>query len=61
MRSLVIIWTKNNGIGYTTEAARLNVDYAFRELNLHRIEAGVMLHNIACIRVLEKQGFIKKE
>ncbi|WP_163100302.1 GNAT family N-acetyltransferase [Peribacillus alkalitolerans] len=49
-----------NGKGYTTEAAQLIVDYAFNELNLHRIEAGVMPHNIGSIRVLEKAGFHKE-
>ncbi|MFC0414064.1 GNAT family N-acetyltransferase [Cytobacillus solani] len=49
-----------NGNGYTTEALQLVVDFAFRELKLHRIEAGAMPDNIASIRVLEKAGF-KKE
>lgn len=50
----------HNGKGYTTEAAKLLVDYAFNELKLHRIEAGVMPHNIGSIRVLEKAGFHKE-
>ncbi|MDI2588543.1 GNAT family protein [Psychrobacillus sp. NEAU-3TGS] len=49
-----------NGKGYTTEALQLVVDFAFRELKLHRIEAGAMPDNTASIRVLEKGGF-KKE
>ncbi|SME38107.1 Putative ribosomal N-acetyltransferase YdaF [Bacillus mobilis] len=49
-----------NAKGYTTEALQLVVDFAFRELKLHRIEAGAMPDNIASIRVLEKVGF-KKE
>lgn len=49
-----------NGKGYTTEAVQLLVDYAFSELNLHRIEAGVMPYNVASIRVLEKAGFHKE-
>ncbi|CAM3723185.1 GNAT family N-acetyltransferase [Mesobacillus zeae] len=49
-----------NGNGYTTGAAKLIVEYAFESLNLHRIEAGVMPHNIASIRVLEKAGFHKE-
>lgn len=51
---------KENGKGYTTEAVKLITDYGFFELLLHRIEAGVMPHNIGSIRVLEKAGF-KKE
>ncbi|MCM3758287.1 GNAT family N-acetyltransferase [Sporosarcina aquimarina] len=51
---------EHNGNGYTTEAAKLVVKYAFEILNLHRIEAGVMPHNIGSIRVLEKAGFHKE-
>lgn len=51
---------EHNGKGYTTEAAKLVVKYAFETLNLHRIEAGVMPDNIASIRVLEKAGFHKE-
>lgn len=49
-----------NGKGYTTEAVRLLVDFGFKELKLHRIEAGVMPHNLGSIRVLEKAGFQKE-
>ena len=51
---------KHNGKGYTTEATKLVVNYAFEILNLHRIEAGVMPDNIGSIRVLEKAGFHKE-
>jgi ribosomal-protein-alanine N-acetyltransferase len=51
---------EQNGHGYTTEAVRLVVDYAFDVLGLHRIEAGVMPHNIGSIRVLEKAGFYRE-
>jgi len=51
---------EHNGKGYTTEAVKLVVDYAFTTLNLHRLEAGVMPHNIGSIRVLEKAGFEKE-
>lgn len=50
----------HDGRGFTTAAVRLVLDYAFRTLKLHRIEAGVMPHNIASIRVLEKVGFEKE-
>ncbi|QAT61005.1 MULTISPECIES: GNAT family N-acetyltransferase [Tissierellales] len=46
-----------NGNGYTTEAVSLVVEFAFNELHLHRVEAGVMLSNIGSMRVLEKAGF----
>lgn len=51
---------KHNNRGYTTEAVKLVVAYAFRKLALHRIEAGVMPGNDASIRVLEKAGFHKE-
>lgn len=51
---------EHNGKGYMTEAANLVVNYAFEILKLHRIEAGVMPHNIGSIRVLEKAGFHKE-
>ncbi len=50
----------HNGRGFTTAAVRLVLDYAFRALKLHCIEARVMSHNIASIRVLEKVGLSKK-
>jgi ribosomal-protein-alanine N-acetyltransferase len=49
-----------NGRGYTTAAVSLAVEFAFNELHLHRIEAGVMLSNIGSMRVLEKAGFHKE-
>lgn len=49
-----------NGKGYMTEAVRLIVNYAFNDLKLHRIEAGVMPRNLGSIKVLEKAGFEKE-
>ena len=49
-----------NGRGYTTEAVSLAVEFAFVELKLHRVEAGVMLSNPGSMRVLEKAGFHKE-
>ena len=46
-----------NGKGFTTEAVSLAVEFAFKKLKLHRVEAGVMLNNIGSMRVLEKAGF----
>ncbi len=55
-----VIGKQYNGKGYATEAIRLAVGYAFKELGLHRIEAGVMPHNAPSIRALEKAGFEKE-
>lgn len=51
---------EHNGRGYMTEAAKLIVKFAFEVLELHRVEAGVMPHNVRSIRVLEKAGFQKE-
>lgn len=49
-----------NGKGYMTEAVEAVVRYTFNELGLHRIEAGVMPHNIGSIKVLLKAGFTQE-
>jgi ribosomal-protein-alanine N-acetyltransferase len=51
---------QHNGKGYMSEAVRLVVSFAFDTLKLHRIEAGVMPHNLGSIKVLEKAGFHKE-
>lgn len=51
---------QHNGKGYMTEAVTLVVKFAFDEIHLHRIEAGVMPHNQRSMRVLEKAGFHKE-
>jgi ribosomal-protein-alanine N-acetyltransferase len=45
------------GRGIATEAARLLLDFAFGELDLHRVFAVVSDDHPASIRVLEKLGF----
>lgn len=49
-----------NGKGYMTEAVKLVVRYAFEVLSFHRIEAGVMPHNVGSMKVLLKAGFTKE-
>lgn len=51
---------EHNGKGYMTEAVQLVVRHAFATLDLHRIEAGVMPHNLGSIKVLLKSGFHKE-
>lgn len=46
--------------GYATDAVKLLLDYAFKELNLLRVYAYVFEYNIASMRVLEKAGFEKE-
>ncbi len=44
------------GKGYATEAARKVIDWAFRELNLHRVVAFCHVNNTASVRVMQKLG-----
>lgn len=48
-----------NGRGLATAAVRDMVQLAFRELGLHRVEAGTLLHNVRSQRVLERNGFVR--
>jgi RimJ/RimL family protein N-acetyltransferase len=43
--------------GYGSDAFRLTVNYAFRELNVYRVSIGVFSYNTRAIRVYEKNGF----
>lgn len=46
--------------GYMTEALKAAIDYAFKELKLHRIEANIMPKNKASLKVVEKLDFINE-
>lgn len=43
--------------GYMTEAVKAVADYAFCQLNLHRIEANIMPRNARSLRLAQKCGF----
>ena len=43
-----------------TEAVKLIVNYGFKNLDIIRIQAGVLSNNPGSMRVLEKAGFIKE-
>lgn len=45
------------GRGYATEAVGSALDFAFEELELHRVQAGTMISNGRSQRVLLKNGF----
>lgn len=46
------------GHGYATEATRALIAWAYAELDLNRVQAGVDTRNPASARVLEKLGFV---
>ncbi len=48
-----------NGRGLATAAVRDIIRLAFDDLELHRIEAGTLVHNIRSQRVLERSGFVR--
>ncbi len=58
------IWYKTHptywGKGYTIEALQEVLKLGFGTLQLHRIEAGCAVGNMASIRVLEKAGFTRE-
>ena len=49
--------TAYRGRGYGSEALGLVLDFAFRELNLHRVQLTVFSYNEPAIHVYEKLGF----
>jgi RimJ/RimL family protein N-acetyltransferase len=46
------------GRGYGSDALRVAVSYAFRELGLYRVSLGVFAYNQRAIRAYEKVGFV---
>lgn len=55
-KTLPKFWNK----GYTTEALIEMLHFGFHKLNLHRIEAGCAVDNVASLSVLEKVGMIRE-
>lgn len=49
------------GKGYCSEVVKVLVDIAFNKLNLNKLYAYTKSENIASIKVLTKNGFIKKD
>ena len=50
----------NWGKGYGTEAIRLALNFAFNELNLHRIQLSVFSYNERALALYEKLGFVRE-
>lgn len=46
--------------GFGTEAVGRAIEYAFLELDLHRLEADVDPRNVGSLRLLEKLGFVRE-
>lgn len=46
--------------GFATEAMRVVLDYGFRTMQLHSVEANVGPENTASVRLLEKYGFVQE-
>jgi RimJ/RimL family protein N-acetyltransferase len=50
----------SQGRGYATEALRLTLSFAFRQLRLVRVYAVVHQRNTSSVRLLEKSGFVRE-
>ncbi len=48
------------GKGIMTEAVKLVTEYVFQNLDLIRLQAGVLSKNPSSMRVLEKAGYVKE-
>jgi RimJ/RimL family protein N-acetyltransferase len=49
-------WSK----GYGSEVTQLMVDYAFKTLNLNRIQLHVCAENMPAVKIYQKAGFVKE-
>ena len=58
--SIAIGEAAERGQGYGHEAMSLMLDFAFRELNLHRVFLTVFSYNTAAIAMYEKLGFMRE-
>ncbi len=54
------IGIEHQGKGIGTETMRLALDFAFRELNLHRVQLTVFGYNTRAIQLYERVGFIRE-
>jgi RimJ/RimL family protein N-acetyltransferase len=56
----IAIGADYQGQGYGYEAIDLMLAFAFRELNLHRVQLTVFAYNLRAIRLYEKLGFVRE-
>jgi ribosomal-protein-alanine N-acetyltransferase len=52
------ILPEHHGRGYTTEACRALLEFAFEQGNVYRIETGALVENAASIAVMKKCGLV---
>ncbi|HEX8749203.1 MAG TPA: GNAT family protein [Pyrinomonadaceae bacterium] len=52
--------SSEHGKGYGTDAVRLLLRFAFKDLNLRRVYLHVFSTNLAAVRVYEKVGFVRE-
>ncbi|WP_293871645.1 GNAT family protein [Flavobacterium sp.] len=55
-----MVLSEHSAKGYTTESVHAVVEYGFKQMNLHSIEAVIDSQNVASERVLQKNGFVKE-
>jgi len=48
------------GKGIATESIKLCVEFAFKQLRLHRLYAGIYSVNVGSIKAFEKAGFVRE-
>jgi RimJ/RimL family protein N-acetyltransferase len=56
----VIIAREQWGQGYGTEVLRAVIDFAFKVLDLHRVDGGCLSWNAASARMMEKCGLVRE-
>lgn len=54
------LFAEFSGKGFMTEALELILDFAFRDLNLHRLEANIQPHNVSSINLVKRCGFTRE-
>lgn len=54
------IYNQHWGQGFGKEAVKGMLDIAFRQLNLHRMEAGIERYNIRSIRLAKSLGMVRE-
>lgn len=53
-------FSPSTGHGYMSEGLQLVLASAFRDLNLHRVEANVQPRNARSLKLLERGGFVRE-